>query len=299
VVILDLDPAVGHEHVGIQLRHLLATFEPTLIMEAHDGLSARVAADAGFRALWASGLCMSTTLGLRDSDEASWTERLTLVARIVEAANLPVLVDGDSGYGNFSTARRFALQAEQIGAAGICIEDKRFPKTNSFVGDNHELAPVGEFCGKIRACRDAARNPAFVVVARTEALIANLGIDEALLRSEAYRLAGADAIFIHSRKPTVEEIVAFMTDWGDRLPVLIAPTTYPQTPMSMYADLGIAGVIWANQGMRAAVKAMRTVCRLLSTEGAGAVEGMIASLDDVFTLMDYAQLTLDEQRYGS
>lgn len=165
MVILDLDASAQHEHVGIRLRHLLATFEPTLIMGAHDGLSARVAADAGFRALWASGLCMSTALGLRDNDEASWTDRLTLVAHMVEAANLPVLVDGDSGYGNFNTARRFALQAERTGAAGICIEDKKFPKTNSFVGDRHELAPVGEFCGKIRACRDAVRDSAFVVVA--------------------------------------------------------------------------------------------------------------------------------------
>ncbi|MFJ5104710.1 phosphoenolpyruvate mutase [Streptomyces sp. NPDC088554] len=284
-------------HPGVRLRQLLTQGTPAKIMGAHDGLSARIAADAGFDALWASGLCMSSVLGVRDSDEASWTDLLAVASRIVEATPLPVLVDGDTGYGNFNTARRFARQAERLGAAGICLEDKVFPKMNSFVGNNHKLAPVSEFCGKLRACRESLRDPSFVVVARTEALIAGLEISEALQRAEAYRQAGADAIFIHSRKSTVDEIADFVREWDDRLPVVICPTTYYRTPQQTYEEMGIGGVIWANQSMRAAVAAMREACRLMYAHGPTAVEETIASLAEVFELLAYDQLAKDEERY--
>jgi phosphoenolpyruvate phosphomutase len=282
-----------------QLRELLTGPEPSPIMGVYDGLSARIAADAGFGAVWASGLCMSTALGVRDSDEASWTDLLMLVSRIVEAAGVPVLVDGDAGYGNFNTARRFAVSAERIGAAGICLEDKTFPKMNSFVGNRHRLASVKEFCGKIEACREALRDPRFVIVARVEALIAGAGLPEALQRAEAYQQAGADAIFIHSRQSTINEIAAFASAWHNRLPLVVAPTTYYDTPSEVFADLGIGAVIWANQSMRAAVSAIRQTCRLLQVDGPTSVEERIAPLDEVFELLNYKQLTVDEERYGS
>ncbi|MEW9553279.1 phosphoenolpyruvate mutase [Nonomuraea sp. NPDC050783] len=283
---------------GSRLRALLNGPEPAVLMGAHDGLSARVAAEAGFPALWASGLCISTALGVRDSDEASWTELLDMAARVVEASGLPVLVDGDTGHGNFNTARRFTARAERIGAAGVCLEDKLFPKMNSFVGDGHELAPIGEFCGKIAACREVLVDPEFVVVARIEALIAGAGLEEALRRAEAYRQAGADAIFIHSRKSTVKEIALFAEEWRSRLPLVIAPTTYHATPMKEYVRLGISGVIWANQSMRASLAAMREACRSLRRDGPVAVEAGIASLDELFSLMKYQKLAEDEKRYG-
>jgi len=294
----QLHPSAAGLTPGAALRALLRGSEPAVLMGAHDGLSARIAAEAGFPALWASGLCISTALGVRDSDEASWTELLDMAARVVEASQLPVLVDGDTGHGNFNTARRFTARAERIGAAGVCLEDKLFPKMNSFVGDDHELAGIGEFCGKIAACRETLDNPDFVVVARIEALIAGAGVEEALRRAEAYRQAGADALFIHSRKPTVEEIAEFARAWGSALPLLIAPTTYHATPMEEYVKLGISGVIWANQSMRASVAAMRETCESLRKDGPAAVEAGIASLDELFSLMKYEQLAADEKRYG-
>lgn len=292
-------PLVGHAATspGARLRALFNEPAPSLIMGAHDGLSARIAAEAGFSALWASGLCMSTTLGVRDSDEASWTDLLDLVARMVESVDLPVLVDGDTGYGNFNTARRFTARAERTGAAGVCLEDKTFPKMNSFVGSGHDLAPVSEFCGKIAACRDVVCNSDFVVVARVEALIAGAGLAEALRRAEAYRQTGADAIFIHSRQSTVAEIAAFAQEWAGRLPLVIAPTTYHATPLLEFARLGIAAVIWANHSMRAAVTAMRRACRTIRADGPTAVEPWIAPLDEVFTLMGYQDLAADEEYY--
>ncbi|WP_043622596.1 isocitrate lyase/phosphoenolpyruvate mutase family protein [Nonomuraea candida] len=283
---------------GARLRALLGGSEPAVLMGAHDGLSARVAAEAGFPALWASGLCISTALGVRDSDEASWTELLEMAARVVAASGLPVLVDGDTGHGNFNTARRFTARVEQIGGAGVCLEDKLFPKMNSFVGDGHELTKIGEFCGKIAACRDALADPDFVIVARTEALIAGAGLDEALRRGEAYRRAGADALFIHSRQSTVSEIAQFAREWQSRLPLVIAPTTYHTTPMEEYVKLGISGVIWANQSMRASLAAMRKACESLRRDGPAAVEDGISSLEELFSLMRYQELAEDEKRYG-
>ncbi|HEY0933983.1 MAG TPA: isocitrate lyase/phosphoenolpyruvate mutase family protein, partial [Trebonia sp.] len=246
---------------GARLRQLLVPGAATQFMGVHDGMSARIASAEGFPALWASGLCMSTALGLRDSDEASWHQLVALVAVMTQTTDRPILVDGDTGYGNFNTARMFARAAERVGAAGVCLEDKVFPKMNSFFGDGHTLVPIGEFCGKLRACREAVSDPAFVLVARTETLIAGGSVEEALDRADAYAAAGADAIFIHSRKPDVEQIAEFCRRWENRRPVIIAPTTYHRTEMATFRELDIAGVMWANQSMRAAYAAIRDTCR--------------------------------------
>lgn len=284
---------------GARLRALLTGPAPSLIMGAYDGVSARIAADAGFQALWASGLCMSTALGLRDTNEASWTQVLEVVSCLVEATGgLPILVDGDTGHGNFNTARRFTARAERVGTAGVCLEDKVFPKTNSFVEDAHELAPVSQFCGKIEACRAGVGDPQFMIIARTEALIVGAGLDEAVKRAEAYRKAGADAIFIHSKQPTISEIASFADEWHGRLPLIVSPTTYYATPIAEFARLGIGGVIWANQSMRAAVSAIQRTCQAIRDHGSVAVESWIAPLDDLFALMRYEELARDEARFG-
>lgn len=287
---------------GRRLRECLHTATPCQFMGAHDGLSARIAVAEGFEALWASGLCMSTAMGVRDSDEASWTELLTVVATMTDAVPVPILVDGDAGYGNFNTARRFSARAERVGAAGVCIEDKTFPKMNSFVGDGsgHQLVPPAEFSGKIRACKDAQRDADFVIVARTEALIAGLPVAEALSRADAYASAGADALFVHSKMSTPVQIAEFMAQWDRQVPVVVAPTTYYTPTLDYFRDLGIAGCIWANHSMRAAFTAMRDVCQQIRADGGlSGVEQHVAPLKEVFRLFQYADLADDEARYGS
>ena len=139
-------------------------------MEAHHGLSAKIAEEAGFPAIWASGLSISAALGVRDNNEASWTQILEVAEFMADATSIPILIDGDTGHGNFNTLRRLVGKLEQRGIAGICIEDKLFPKTNSFLRDGvQELADVEEFSGKLKAARDCLRDPDFVLVARTEA----------------------------------------------------------------------------------------------------------------------------------
>lgn len=235
------------------LRDLVLSSDLTFLMEAHDGISSAIAAQAGFKGLWASGLSISSALGYRDANEASWTDLVGVVERMADASGLPILVDGDTGFGNFNNARLLATKLLQRGAAGVCLEDKRFPKMNSFVGNHHPLADVSEFSGRLKAVKDATGND-LVLVARIEALIAGYGLNEALLRADAYADAGADAVLIHSSKSDAHEILAFAHQWN-RLPIVIVPTKYYRTPVDTYRKAAISTVIWANHAMRAAVAA--------------------------------------------
>ena len=270
----------------------------TFLMEAHSGLSAKIVEEAGFAGIWASGLAISTSLGLRDSNEASWTQVLDVLEYMTDATQLPVLVDGDTGYGNFNNVRRLVRKLCQRRVAGVCIEDKIFPKTNSFVGERQPLAAVDEFCGRIKAGKDSQSDDDFVLVARTEALISGHGMDAALRRAEAYHAAGADAILIHSKQKTAVEILAFAERWANRCPVVIVPTTYYATPTAAFRQAGIATVIWANHNLRASISAMRDTCRKIrDDESLHATEGRIASVQEVFRLAGNDELAAAERRY--
>src|SRR5512140_1854655 len=114
-------------------------------MEAHDGISARIVEEAGFKGIWGSGLCISAAMGVRDNNEASWTQVLDVLEFMSDCTSIPILLDGDTGYGNFNNMRRLVRKLEQRGIAAVCIEDKIFPKTNSFIEGNQPLASVEEF----------------------------------------------------------------------------------------------------------------------------------------------------------
>ena len=282
------------------LRQFVYANELSFLMEAHDALSASIAAKVGFKGLWASGLSISSTLGYRDTNEASWTELVDAVERIADASNLPVLVDGDSGFGNFNNARLVSHKLWRRGAAGVCLEDKGFPKMNSFVGDRHPLAEIKEFCGRLSAVKDTIPDLEFVLVARLEALIAGHDLDEALVRADAYAEAGADAILIHSRKTDADEILEFARQWRNKKPVVIVPTKYYRTPTAQFRDAGISTIIWANHNMRASVSAMRDVCsQILEEESLVNIESEVAGLGEVFDLLRYAELSEAEAKYLS
>ena len=203
-----------------------------------------------------------------------------------------------TGYGNFNNLRRVVRKLCQRDVAGICIEDKLFPKTNSFIGDGQPLADIDEFCGKIKAGKDSQLNPDFCVVARIEALISGWGMDEALRRAEAYHHAGADAILIHSKQRTADQILAFVTEWANRCPVVIVPTTYYNTPTAAFRDAGVSVAIWANHNLRAGIAAMREISRQIRRdETLVDVETKIASVQDIFELAENAELEEAEVRY--
>ncbi len=195
------------ESRAARLRRMLTSSDLEFLMEAHNGLSARIVREAGFKGIWGSGLSISAALGVRDNNEASWTQVVDVLEFMADASDLPILLDGDTGYGNFNNMRRLVRKLEQRGIAGVCIEDKQFPKTNSFIdGERQPLAEIDEFAGKIKAGKDSQTDPDFSIVARVEALIAGWGMDEALRRAHAYADAGADAILMHSKLSRPDEI---------------------------------------------------------------------------------------------
>ncbi|HEU4371385.1 MAG TPA: phosphoenolpyruvate mutase [Methylomirabilota bacterium] len=282
------------------LRGLVTRPGTAFLMEAHDGVSARIAAEAGFEGVWASGLTISASFGVRDNNELSWSQVVDHVGFMADAAGAtPILIDGDTGYGNFNNMRRLVRKLEQVGAAGVTIEDKLFPKTNSFLrSEQQPLADVGEFCGKIKAGKDSQTDPDFVLVARVEALIAGWGLAEAIRRAEAYQLAGADAILIHSRQSSAAEIFAFLDEWANRAPVVLVPTKYWRTPTAEFRARGVSAVVWANHLLRAAVGAMQaTARRLREEETLLNVEPQVAPLPEVFRLQGDEELEEAERRY--
>jgi len=282
-----------------KLRQLIQNHETNFIMEAHNGLSAKIVEEAGFKGIWASGLSISASLGVRDSNEASWTQVLEVAEFMSDITSIPILLDGDTGYGNFNSFRRLVRKLEQRNIAGVCIEDKIFPKNNSFVRGNRQvLADINEFCGKIQAGKDSQLCSDFVIVARVEAFIAKLGLKEALKRAEAYRKAGADAILIHSALDNPSEVLAFKKEWGNRLPVVIVPTKYYKTPTEVFRESGFSLVIWANHLMRSAITSMQeTAKKIFAEQHLSSVEGNIAPLDEVFRLQNETELTEAEKRY--
>ena len=292
---LDTNPKLTKAR---RLREMLSSQSLEFLMEAHNGISSKIVEEAGFSGIWASGLSISAGYGVRDSNEASWTQVLEMLEFMSDATSIPILVDGDTGYGNFNNLRRAVQKLCQRQIAGICIEDKLFPKTNSFIGENQPLAEIEEFCGKIKAGKDSQTNDDFCLIARVEALISGWGMLEALKRAQAYYAAGADGILIHSKNSDGEEILNFLKEWGDRCPVIIVPTTYYATPTDRFRMAGTSIIIWANHNLRASISAMREVSRQIYREQSlSGVEGMITPVKDIFELVENAELAEAEKVY--
>jgi phosphoenolpyruvate phosphomutase len=282
-----------------QLKQMIMSPELEFIMEAHNGISAKIVEEAGFKGIWGSGLSISGSLGVRDNNEASWTQVLETVEFMSDATSIPILLDGDTGYGNFNNMRRLVKKLEQREVAGVCIEDKIFPKTNSFLrGDKQPLAEIDEFCGKIKAGKDTQKDDDFVIVARVEAFIAGWGLKEAIARAEAYRLAGADAVLIHSKLSDSSEIFAFMQEWADRSPVVIVPTKYYTTPTSDFRNNHISLAIWANHLFRGAVSKMQEIAgQIYQDQHLMNVEDKVVPVKEIFRLQDDKEIAEAEKRY--
>jgi phosphoenolpyruvate phosphomutase len=282
-----------------KLRELISRPGPIVIVGAHDGLSARLAEEAGFDGVWASGFEISASYGVPDANILSMAESLHAAKMMTDVVSVPVVADCDNGYGNAINVIRCVEEYEKHGVAAICIEDNIFPKRCSFyAGVKRELATTSEHAGKIRAAKHAQRGRDFVVVARTEALIAGWGLDEALERGRAYADAGADMVLVHSKSPTPEEVFAFARRWDRATPLACVPTIYKDTSVSELAEAGFKLVIFANHGLRASIKAMTETLRTLKKEQrAGAVEPHVVPLTRVYEIVGVDRMKKDETQY--
>lgn len=281
------------------LRQRLSSGQIVRVMGAHNGLGARLIERTGFDGVWASGLEVSTAFGLPDANILTMTENLEAARAIHEATRLPVICDCDTGYGNASNVRHMVRRYEAAGLAAIVIEDKIFPKVNSFIPDGQDLAPIGEFVGRIQAAKATQNSPDFMVFARVEALIAGMGLEEALRRANAYADAGADGIVIHSKSASPDEIMAFASSWKRPVPLVSIPTTYYRVTAEELQKAGFSMVIYANHGLRAAIRAMESTFRQIRQTGTTAgAEPQIATLKEVFELQGMKDVKEDERRFS-
>ncbi|POP71768.1 phosphoenolpyruvate mutase [Pseudomonas syringae] len=272
--------------------------EKTQFMEAHNGLSAKIVEQTGFEAIWASGLSMSASMGLSDRNEASWSQVLNVLEQMSDNVDIPILVDGDSGFGNYINVIRFVKKLKQIGVHAVCIEDKLFPKTNSFIGEHQDLAPIHEFSNKIKAAKDTGGS-AFTVVARVEALISGKSMEEALERAHAYREAGADAILIHSKKKEAHEVFEFATRWAGKSPIFAVPTKYYRTDYSEFVRHGVNNLIWANHLIRSSIRSMKeTAQKIYQEKSLVNIENTVSSLEELFSLTNERYMDELESLYN-
>ena len=280
------------------LRQRFAAPSPIVIAGAHDGLSARLVEEAGFDGVWASGFEISASRGVPDASLVTMTETLAAAQSMNDAVTIPVIADADTGFGNAINAIRTVHAFEAAGIAGVCLEDNVFPKRCSFYpGVKRLLTDIDEQTLKIRAAVEAGSRD-FVVIARTEALIAGWGLEEALRRGRAYAGAGADAILIHSNQSTLDDIARFAEKWDRLTPLVCVPTTFKAATVEELSRLGFKMVIFANHGLRASIRAAQDVLRRLRETGcAAAVDDRIVPLGEVYRLVNLGRLKADEHEY--
>ena len=176
------------------MKEALRTHRPVVAPGVFDGLSAHLARRAGFPVIYASGGAIARSLGLPDLGLAGMSEMAERLRQIVEAADRPVLADGDTGHGTALHVRRTVRTFERAGIAGLHLEDQGFPKRCGHIAGK-TLIPVSEMVGKIAAATAARRDPDFVIAARTDAIAVD-GFDAAIDRAAKYRDAGADILFV-------------------------------------------------------------------------------------------------------
>ncbi|MFI6937393.1 isocitrate lyase/phosphoenolpyruvate mutase family protein [Streptomyces sp. NPDC050287] len=255
----------------------------------HDALGAVVAQESGFEAVWSSSLEVSAARCLPDASLLSMAEYLQAAANMQKALSIPVVADCDTGYGNSMNVAHMVHEYQDAGITAVCVEDKLFPKMNSFVGGSQALLPDSEFAHKIETAKAAQDGDDFFVIARTEALISSLPLSEALSRCHRYADAGADAVLIHSKSKKKDQILEFLDEWSGRLPVVVVPTTYPDWHIDDVERAGVSVVIYANQGLRATVSSLRSTFRsIYETGDSTELEDRIASVEDIFSLQRLA-----------
>jgi phosphoenolpyruvate phosphomutase len=255
----------------------------------YDGLSALLAEKWRFDFVWVSSFCCSAAAGLPDAGIIGPEDVLNVIRFVRRSVDLPIVVDIDSGYGDPVKAFHVVEAMARAGAAALCIEDNPISKRCSlYDGYVRALASVEEHSARVRAARAgvAQARATCRIIARTEALVAGLGVTEALRRTSAYADAGADAVFIQSLDSTGKEVLTFGREWRCRTPLFIAPTRMPQVTRQEFFTAGISHAIFANQGLRAAHAAMDRTFRILAeAESSQTVESEISPVATIATLV--------------
>ena len=270
----------------MNLAAMLASGRLLKVGGAHDALSACLVEQAGFPAVWLGGFAVSAAqFALPDANLVTMTESVEAARRAAAVVKIPVIVDADNGFGDPLNVTRAMEEYRRAGVAGVCMEDNVFPKRCSLYGSApRELLPVAEMCEKLAAARRVAAPAGLLLIGRVESLIAGLGADDALARANAYVEAGADAILIHARDFGPLRRIALSRRVGK--PLVAVPTLFPQITLAELTECGFAAVIYANQLLRAMVRAGRGLLeRLHRAESLAEVDPLISPLSEINQLV--------------
>jgi phosphoenolpyruvate phosphomutase len=265
---------------------------------AFDAMSAKLVENSGFDAIWAGSFGISATHALPDASILTMTEFLNVASNMEDACDIPIIADCDTGFGGPSNVSHMVKKYEKAGVAAVCIEDKTFPKQNSFLENSkQELLPEKEFVAKIIAAKEAKENSNFMIIGRTEALISGLGMKEAVKRANAYEKAGADAILIHSKQDSPEEIFEFSESWGGTLPLVVVPTSFPTVKLDELISHKIKMVIYANQTLRATHAIISKVLEQL--KNSASIDDLsvdMTSMQEIFQLQETYNIKKQEEK---
>ena len=265
---------------------------------AFDAMSAKLVEISGFDAVWAASFAISATHALPDASILTMTEFFDVASNMASTCGIPIIADCDTGYGGPSNVSHMVKKYENAGISSICIEDKTFPKQNSLLENGkNDLLSEKEFVAKILSAKEARNDKDFLIIARVEALISGLGMNEALRRATAYENAGADAILIHSKQKTPDEIFEFADSWKGSVPLVVVPTTYDTVKISELESHKIKMVIYANQTLRVAHMAMtRLLKELIKVARISDVKDKMSSIQDIFNLQEMYDIKSKEKK---
>jgi phosphoenolpyruvate phosphomutase len=281
----------GRFGVRNKLKTLLKGPDVAIVGGAHDAISARLVEEAGFDAVWLSSLGVSAAQkAIPDLNLVTMTEMLEVARHIVARVTIPLIADCENGYGNSINVVYMIEEFERSGISAACIEDNEHPKKNSFYEMARSLVSIEEMMTKIRSAVETRRSTDFLLIARTEALIAGHGVREAAVRVQAYAEAGADAVVVHSKSwAPLEE---FTVAWSGEIPLVVIPTMFAEVGVEKLATAGFKMIIYANQALRASIKAMGEVLRsIVRTGGCDHLNGEVASLKEVERLVSLESLS--------
>ncbi|MBM2323656.1 MULTISPECIES: isocitrate lyase/PEP mutase family protein [Marivita] len=249
------------------LRDLVSRPEILVAPGVYDGLTAALATQAGFEALYLSGAAVAyTRLGRPDIGLSTSSEMADTMALIADRTDLPVIIDADTGFGNALNARRTMQSYERAGAAALQVEDQTYPKRCGHLADK-SLIPKEEMAGKLAAMADARRHDT-LIIARTDA-IAVEGFEAAMERAEMYVEAGADVLFVEAPRST-DELTTITERFKGRVPMLANMVEGGATPITQASDLEIMGfdiVIFPGGIVRALAHAAQQYYVSLNTHG--------------------------------
>ncbi len=283
-----------------RLRQLLKLCPIVKTIEVHSGLTGLIAEKTvvehngelnQFDAMWLSSLCDSTAKGKPDIELVDMSSRMRTIDDVMEVTTKPIILDGDTG----GLEEHFVYNVrtlERMGVSAVIIEDKTGLKKNSLFGTEVEQTQdsIENFCHKIRAGKRAQRTEEFMIIARIESLILEKGQGDAMKRATAYVQAGADAIMIHSRKKSPDEIFAFCDAFrkvDTKTPIVVVPTSFNSVTEDEFVSHGVNIVIYANQLTRSAFPAMQsTAVEILKNHRALEVDARLMPFKDIITLID-------------